>query len=105
MRKRFWWWEARDRVAPWMEVEMKDVNMEVVNTFKFLGICFTVDRGAQQDMEKRVGEGVSTFGAVKMMFNVRSVSLGVKREVHGRVVVPTVTYGTETCGMRMDKKH
>ena len=117
---------GRDGVAPREEVEVNGENMEVVSSLKFSGTCFTVDRGAQQDVEKRVGEGLrnlgavkmmftvkecfavnrgaqkdvekrvgeelTTFEAVKMMFKVRSVNLGVKREVHGRVVVPTEAY-------------
>ena len=39
----------------------------------------------------RVSEGLKTFGTMKVMFNVRSKGLGVKREMNGRVVVATVT--------------
>ena len=44
----------------------------------------------------RVGEVLEAFGASKIMFNVRSVSLGVKRKLYERMVLPTVTYGAET---------
>ena len=36
------------------------------------------------------------------MFNVRFISLGVKRELYQRVIVPAVTYAAETCDVRMD---
>ena len=39
------------------------------------------------------------------MFIVKSVSLGVKRELYGRVVVPTVTYAAVTWSIRMDETH
>ena len=36
--------------------------------------------------------------------NVRRVYLCVNREFMERVVVPRVTYGVKTCGMRMDER-
>ena len=36
--------------------------------------------------------------------DVRSVSLGVKRELYELVVIPTVKYGAETWGRRMDER-
>ena len=42
---------------------------------------------------------------MKNFFNVRSVSLGVQREIFGRVVLRTVTYEAEIWGMRMDESH
>ena len=38
--------------------------------------------GMQVDGKMRVGKGLETIGAVKMRFNVRSVSSGVMRELH-----------------------
>ena len=42
---------------------------------------------------------------MKMMFNVTSGSLSVNRELHKTVVVPTMMYGAETWGLRMDERH
>ena len=42
---------------------------------------------------------------MKMVFNVRKVSLEVDRDMHGRVVVATERYGTEAWDMRMDCIH
>ena len=47
-------------------------------------------------MKTEVAEGLETFGALKMMFNVLCVNLSVKKELHERVVVPTVTQAPET---------
>ena len=41
----------------------------------------------------------------ELMFHVRIVSMGVKRWLCRRVVVPTQTYGADTWGMRMDGRH
>ena len=53
----------------------------------------------------RVGEGLKIFGAMKIMFNPRSVSLGVKRKFFERLQVSPIMYGVETWGVRMDEKH
>ena len=55
--------------------------------------------------EMRMGEGIKTFGARKMIFDVKSVSSGVQIEFFERVVVPTVTHGMDTWDIRMDKRH
>ena len=34
--------------------------------------------------------GLKAFGAMMIMLNVRSVGIDVKKELYGRVVVPTV---------------
>ena len=52
-----------------------------------------------------VDEGIKAFGAMTTMFNVRSVHLGAKVEFTERELVPTVTNGSETGGMRMDERH
>ena len=56
-------------------------------------------------MKIRVGDALKTFVAMSMMFNIRSVSLGVKRDFYEGGVVATVTYAVETWGMRMDERH
>ena len=35
-----------------------------------------------------------TFGAMKRVWGGRSVTLGVKKELYERIVVPTVMYGS-----------
>ena len=80
-------------------------RMEVVNSFKYLGSCFSSEGGVTEDVNMRVGEGLRTFGAMKKMWNSRSVSMNVKRELYERIVVPTVMYGSETWGMKLgDRK-
>ena len=45
-----------------------------------------------------------TFGAMKRMWIGRSVSLRLKRELYEIIVVPTVMYGSESWGMKMEEK-
>ena len=63
-----------------MEVEINREIMKFVSSFKFLVRFFSDHIGLREDV-KSVGEGPPTFYAMKMMFNVRSASLGVEREL------------------------
>ena len=49
----------------------------------------------------RVREEQKTFKAMMKIFNVRSIFLGIKRELYEQVVVANVTYGVETWNMRI----
>ena len=50
------------------------------SSFHSLGSCFSKDGGPQEYVKMRLGERLKTFGAMKMMFGVRSGRLGVRRE-------------------------
>ena len=53
--------------------------MEVVNSLKYLGSCFSSEGGVKGDVSMRVGEGMRTFDAMKGVWGGRSVTLRVKR--------------------------
>ena len=71
----------------------------------YLGSCFSRDRGPQEDVKTKLGEGLKSFGTMKIIYNVTNLSLGVKWRLYGRVVVPTMKYGAETWDFRMNEKH
>merc|ERR1712074_391147 len=50
------------------------------------------------------GEGMRTFGAIKRVWSARSATLNVKRELYERIVVPTVIYGSESWGMKVEER-
>ena len=52
-----------------------------------------------------MGEGLSTFGAFKILFNVGSVSLGLKRKLFEGVVVSTATKGVQTSSVTLTDTH
>ena len=70
----------------------------------YLGSCFSCDGGVKEDVSMRVGEGMKTFGAVKRLWNVRSVNVRAKRELYERLVVPTVLYGSEAWSLRVEER-
>ena len=51
-----------------------------------------------------VGEALKTYGTMRTMLNVRSVSYDMKSQLYKRVVVQTVTYRAENRGMTIDER-
>ena len=87
-----------------MNIMLNGERMEVVNSFKYLGSCFSSDGGVKEDVSMRVGEGMKTFGAMKRMWSGRSVTVRVKRELYERIVGPTIIYGSESWGMKVKER-
>ena len=90
---------------PQVEIEIDGKIMKVVCCFRYLGSSLSKDEGLQEVVKLGVGEALKTFGPLKMVSYVRSVSLDVKKELYKRVVVPKVAYGADTWGMRMKERH
>ena len=63
-----------------------------MSSFKYISSCFSKDGGTQEDVRMKVVDEQKTFGLMKKMCNIRSVSLRVNRELFKAVVVPTVTH-------------
>lgn len=53
-----------------------------------------------EDLKFRVSGGLKIVNAIKMMCDVKCVSLRVKKELCERVVGSTVTFEAETLGVR-----
>jgi len=87
-----------------LNIMLNGERMEVVNSFKYLGSYFSSDGGVKEDVSMRVGEGMKTFGAMKKMWKSRSLSVDLKRELYERIVVPTVMYGSESWGMKVEER-
>ena len=69
-----------------MEVNIDGEIMKVASCFKYLEGCVSKDGVPQEDVKMKVGNGLKTFGALKRRFIVKSVSLGVRRELFRKVV-------------------
>ena len=52
-----------------------------------------------------MGARLKTFGSIYMTFNVKSVSLGVKRELCKKAIVPTMTISAEAFSLRMNARN
>ena len=69
--------------------------LEEVDTFKYLGSVVSRNGGVVDDVNARINEGAKVGGALKSVWKVRSVSMGVKRKMYNSIVIPTVMYGAE----------
>ena len=56
--------------------------------------------GVEADVQQRVLKGSKVLGAVASVLKGRTMRCGVKNTLYQQVIVPTVTYGTETWGLR-----
>ena len=57
------------------------------------------------DVSMIVGEGMRTFGAMKSVWEGRSVTWGVKRELYEKIVMLTVMYGSDSWGLRVVERN
>ena len=69
-------------ITPQVEVEINDENVEDLSSISCFRRCSSKHGGPEDNVKMSAGEGLQTFGALKRILNVRSVSLGVKRELY-----------------------
>ena len=54
----------------------------------------------ERDVVHRMNEGYRAWGALKSVQNNRGLGINAKKSLYKGVIVPTVLYGAEACGMR-----
>lgn len=59
---------------------------------KYFVNCFSTDGGLHEDVRIRWDKGLKISEAKEIIFEVMNISLGVKRKLHKRVVVSTITF-------------
>ena len=67
-KAKIWWWKG------------SGCTIEVVSFFNYLENCFNKEGGLQYDVELRLGKGLKTFGAMKLMFDVKLVNFCVNNK-------------------------
>ncbi len=70
--------------------------MEEVNEFKYLGSVMCKHGGTGGETRERALQGRKVVGSSGRIMNGRSVSMEVKRDFRNTVIVPTLTYASET---------
>ena len=78
--------------------------LEEVSQFKYLGSVIAADGGVEADVRHRVNEGCKVLGAMNGLMKNRGLEMDVKRGLYEKVVVPTVTYGSELWGMKVSER-
>ena len=78
--------------------------LEEVDQFKFLGSVIAANGGVEADVCHRVNEGCKVLGALKGVMKNRGLGMNVKKVLYEKVVVPTVMYGSESWGMKVNER-
>jgi len=95
---------ANDARMGSMNVVLKGQVLEEVNMFKYLGSNVSANGGCENEVVYRLNEGAKVLGVVNRVVRSMNVSLGAKRCLYERVVVPTVLYGAETWALRESER-
>ncbi len=71
-------------------------EMEEVNEFKYLGSVRCKHGGTEGETRKRALQGRKVVGSLGRIMKGRSVSMEVKSDLRNTVIVPVLTYASET---------
>ena len=91
---------ARNESDTRLNVMLEGEVLEEVDQFKYLGSIISANGGVEADVSHRVNEGCKVLGAVNGVIKNRGLGMDVKRALYEKVIVPTVTYGSELWGMK-----
>ena len=82
----------------------KRIRLEHVSEFKYLG-CILDESGTDEaECSKKVASGRKVASAISSLVNARSLQLECARVLHGSLLVPVLTYGSETIIWREKEK-
>ncbi len=70
--------------------------MEEVNEFKYLGSVMCKHCGMEGESRERALQGGRVAGSLGRIMKGRSVSMEVKRDVRNTLILPTLTYASQT---------
>ena len=87
-----------------MNVVLNGEVLEEVDEFKYLGSIVAANGGIEADVGHRVKEGCKALGAMKGVMKCRGLGMNVKKVLYEKVIVPTVTYGSECWGMKVSDR-
>ncbi len=70
--------------------------MEEVNEFKYLGTILCKQGSMEGEIRERTVKGRQVMGALERVMTGRSVSMAVKKGIRNSVILPTLSYASET---------
>ncbi len=78
------------------KIILNDKEMEEVIEFKYLGSVMCKNGGMEGETRERPLQGRRVVGSLGRILKGRSVTVGVKRDLRNTVIVPTLTFASET---------
>ena len=71
-------------------------SLEEVEEFKYLGSVISKYGGMDEEIKERTVKGRQAIGTLNTVIKNRKVSMEVKKGLRDSIVLPTLTYGSET---------
>lgn len=88
-----------------LNICLNNEMLEEVESFRYLGSCVAANGSVSEDVRQKVNEGCKVMGVLNGIFKCRALSIEVKRCLYESVVVPTVLYGSEAWGLRVEERN
>ena len=87
-----------------MNAKLNGEALEEVDHFKYLCSVIAANGRVEADVCHRVKEGCKMLGALKGVMKNRGLGMNVKKVLYEKVIVPTVMYGSELWGMKVNER-
>ncbi len=71
-------------------------KMEEVNEFKYLGTILCKHGSMEGEIKERTIKGRQVMGAMERVMKGRNVSIEIKRGIRNSIILPTLSYASET---------
>ena len=79
-----------------MQVCVDGISLEPVSEFKYL-VCVLDESGTDEaECSRKVASGMRVAGDIRSLLNARSLQLECAKVLHESLLVPVLTFGSET---------
>ena len=85
----------KDQVGSCQRIGANGEEIQEVDKFNYLGVMISTNSGIGEEVAHRVLEGRKVWGTMAKLWKENVISREVKRELYGRLVIPTDAYGSE----------
>ena len=87
---------APNSVAPQPAIPIDDIELKVVDSFKYIGRVISIDGSLDKEIASRISEASQAQGYLRnRLLNHHNVTLDTKLKVYKAVVLSSLLYGYE----------
>ena len=86
------------------QIRVMDEPLEIVNEYTYLGQTVSVAPGHETEIKRRISMGWRAFGKQNEIMKSK-MPLSLKRKVFNQIVLPVLTYGSETWSLTKALEH